>query len=714
MHKKEYTAEIAGRTFIAEFSDLADQANGSVLLKCDNTVVMATAVMSADGKGNQGWFNLTVEYMEKFYAAGEILGARFTRREGKPSERAVLSSRIIDRSIRPLFDQHIKNAVQIIVSVFSVGTFDPTILALNAVSLALATSDIPWRGPLGAVALRRTHEEKEIRPNGYTQVANSTHPDTPYAFDMTLCGCRSAINMIEAGAFEAPETIVRDAMAEALQHITALEQWQTEIIADIGKAKQIIEKKELPKELTELFETQLLPELTSRAFGSESKHVIHEFEKVWADLVTQHYPDSTAEHISARELAPDYYHQQIDRLLHRAALDNNQRVDLRAMDEVRELYAQVGGISPLLHGTGIFYRGGTHVMSFLTLAGPEERLEVQDMEIKEQRRYFHHYNFPPFSAGETGRVGGFNRREIGHGVLAEKALVPVLPSVTDFPYTMRVVSESVASNGSTSQASICASSLALMDGGVPIVRPVAGIAMGLILDDQNPKNYRILTDIQGPEDHHGDMDFKVAGTSEGITALQLDVKVDGVSVEILSEALDQARTARLHILKTITKEISAPRADINEHAPRIVHTKIDESKIGMVIGSGGKTIKQLQERTQTVITIEDTGVIYITGKGTGPHAAKTEIENMTHEWTIGETTEGEVVKIIEAGAIVKLSEHADGFVHISEIAAFRLTTVSEALQEHMRVPVQVISIDKEKNRIGLSIEKAHPGFIQKK
>jgi polyribonucleotide nucleotidyltransferase len=397
--------------------------------------------------------------------------------------------------------------------------------------------------------------------------------------------------------------------------------------------------------------------------------------------------------------------------LHQKAIKENHRADGRKMDELRDLYVQAGGVSKVLHGSGIFYRGGTHVLSVLTLGGPEDRHLVDGMQTKEEKRFMHHYNFPPYSSGEVGRAGFTNRREIGHGALAEKALAMVLPAVSDFPYTMRVVSESMASNGSTSQASICASSLALMDGGVPILAPVAGIAMGLMYESDN--SYKILTDIQGPEDHHGDMDFKIAGTKKGVTAIQLDVKVEGVPIKILYEAMLQSRSARESILSKIEKEIPKSRPEISPNAPKILITKIDPDKIGLVIGSGGKTIKEIKETTGAEITIEDDGTVYFTGKADSADKAKAVVMEMTREFKVGDMLHGEVVKIADFGAFVRLNSFTDGMVHVSELAPFRVDRVSDIIKEGMMVPVVVISVDKEKNRIGLSIKGADSNFFKK-
>jgi polyribonucleotide nucleotidyltransferase len=709
MHSKEYTLTVGGKVMTAIFSDLADQANGSVMLKCDDTVVMATAVISKDGKNNPGFFNLTVEYMEKYYAAGLILGGQYNKREGRPSDEAILSSRIIDRTIRPLFSHHIKNAVQVIVTVLSVGKCDPGVLGINAASLALGTSNIPWNGPVGAVHVGRPKGATEIVYDPF--VANTG--ESNYELDLTVCGKDGNVVMIEAMAYEDSEEAMGSHLDFAMKHIAEIEAWQKSIIAEMGKQKLDFPKQEMPAEVIELFKATVgtkvgeifLKEGDDPTLG---KQKFTELEHEWDAIVSEKF----AEQEDVASLAKDYLETALDDLVHEKALKENRRADGRAMNQVRPLFAKAGGISPMLHGTGIFYRGQTHVLSVLTLGGPETALTVEGMEIRGTKRFMHHYNFPPYSAGETGRVGGINRREMGHGFLAEKALTPVIPDKMSFPYTIRVVSESTASNGSTSQASICAASVALMDGGVPIKRPVAGIAMGLILNVANPTEYKILTDIQGPEDHYGDMDFKVAGTRNGVTAIQLDIKVDGVPVKALKEAMVQAKEARAQILDVIEKEIPAPRADISPNAPKILVTKVEVDQIGLVIGSGGKTIKAIRDKTGAEITIEDDGTVYVTGKNGAADAAMAIIKEMTKEWKVGDITEATVMKIIEVGAIVKVSEFADGLVHISEIAPFRVARVADVLKEGMKVPVKVVGVDKEKGRISFSIKEADRNFIK--
>ncbi|MBU1727970.1 polyribonucleotide nucleotidyltransferase [Patescibacteria group bacterium] len=703
MQKKEYSIEIGGKTLTAIFTDLTEQAQGSVMLKYGETIVLATACMSKEKQKGLGFFNLTVDYMEKFYAAGKILGSRFTRREGRPSMEAILASRVIDRTIRPLFDQKLKNAVQVMITVISVDDNDPGMLAVNAASLALLVSNIPWRGPVGAVRIGK-YDDETLKVNPSSKMREEEYP---YKFDLTVCGKEGSINMIEASARQVKEEEIEEALQKASAEISRLEEFQKNIAKEIGKEKTKMEEEVISPESVSLFNENILPKMEEALFAGAGKEKIDELHSIWNDLVKEKFTDR--EDFS---LEDDLFDNTENDILHEKAINENKRADGRKMDEVRDLLAQAGGISSIIHGSGIFYRGGTHVLSVLTLGGPEDKYLTEGMEIKFEKRFMHHYNFPPFSSGEVGRTGFTNRREIGHGALAEKALAMVLPSKEEFPYTMRIVSESMASNGSTSQASICAGTIALMDGGVPIKAPVAGIAMGLMYESDD--KYKILTDIQGPEDHHGDMDFKVAGTRDGITAIQLDVKMDGVPVKILGEAMIQAKTARFKILDSIEKELPAPRQEISPNAPKILIIKINPDQIGMVIGSGGKTIKDIKEKTGAEVTIEDDGTVYLTGKNGSAEAAKKMVEDMTHEFVPGETLKGEVVKIADFGAFVKLNAFTDGMVHVSEIAPFRVEQVSDILKEGMIVPVRVINVDKEKGRIGLSIKEADKNFFKPK
>jgi polyribonucleotide nucleotidyltransferase len=700
MQKKEYSLAIGGKVLTAIFSDLAEQAQGSVILKYGETIVIATACMSHDREVGKGFFNLTVDYIERFYASGKISGSRFVKREGKPSEEAILASRVIDRTLRPLFDQSMRHAVQVIVTVLSVDDNDSVTLAINAASLALAVSDIPWGGPVGAVRIGK-YDNDEFKINASSKLRED---DAPYKFDLTVCGKDGHINMIEASAHQNTEEELEAALEAASGEITKIEDFEKKIASEIGKKKRVIEREEVSAESSALFEKNIKPKMAGAIFSGAGKAKIDELHSNWNEMVREKYPDR-----KDFSVEDELFDETENKILHQKAIEEGKRPDGRGMDELRELYTQAGGLSSILHGSGIFYRGGTHVLSVLTLGGPEDRHFVDGMKEKFEKRFMHHYNFPPYSSGEVGRAGFTNRREVGHGALAEKALAMVLPPVSEFPYTIRVVSESMASNGSTSQASICASTLALLDGGVPILSPVAGIAMGLMYESD--KKYKILTDIQGPEDHHGDMDFKIAGTRRGVTAIQLDVKVEGVPIEILGEAMKQSKAARLAILDKIEKEISAPRKEISPNAPKIVMIKINKDQIGLVIGSGGKTVKEIKEKTGAEVTIEDDGTVYLSGKEGSAERARDIVLEMTHEFKVGELLQGEVVKIAEFGAFVRLNPFTDGMVHISELAPFRVERVSDIIKEGMVVPVRVIKVDTERGKISLSIREADRNFF---
>lgn len=690
--------EVGGKTLTASFTDLAEQAHGSVIVRYDNTAVLVTTVMD-ENEGSAHFFPLTVDYEEKFYASGKILGSRFMRREGRPSDEAILTGRIVDRTIRPLFDQWIRHGIQVVVTVLALGDTDPDTLAVIGASLALGTSNIPWNGPVSSVRVSAHGDANFVVNPTYVKRSENT------TLDLIACGKDQMINMIEVGSSEVSDDIVVGALTHAQAEIEKIQTWQKEIITEIGKEKRVVPKPELVPGTQELFDEAIKPKLAGAVMaGIPGKKGIEALKDEWLEIFTEKFPEE------GHSLPGELYEEAVDALLHTEALDNNKRADGRGMDDVRPLFAEAGGVSNLLHGTGTFYRGGTHVLSVLTLGSPSDSQVLEGMEIQEKKRFMHHYNFPPYSVGETGRMGGTNRRMIGHGALAEKALLPVIPGSDVFPYTIRIVSEAVASNGSTSMGSVCGSTLALMDAGVPIARPVAGIASGLMSDGDR---YKVLTDIQGPEDHHGDMDFKVAGTTEGITAIQMDVKVDGVPIPILKEALEKAKAARLHILKTITDAIAAPRSDINPNAPKIVTTKVKSDQIGMIIGSGGKTVNEIREATETEIDIEDDGSVFITGTGEGPEKAKKIIEDMTHEYKVGETMNGTVVTITDFGAFVKIGYNTEGLVHISEIGPMRIEKVTDVLKEGDLVPVKVIEID-DRDRVKLSIKAIDPDYAKKK
>lgn len=713
MQKQTFTTDFGGRTLTAEFTDLASQANGSVIVRYGDTAVLATAVMGKDER-SLDYFPLTVDYEERFYAAGQILGSRFMRREGKPSDEAILSGRAVDRTIRPLFDSRIRVDVQVVITILSLGEDDPDILAIIAASLALGTSDIPWDGPVGAVRIGRNDQGIVINPSYKER-------ESGLEVDILACGRQGMINMLEVGASEVGESELVEGFESALQVIAQLEAFQNDVIAKIGKTKRVFEFATLSDAAHALFDERIAPKIEAALFtGARGGSEVYALHDEWVALVKENTPEDMP-------LAEAHFENSVEAAFD-AGVMTGKRVDGRAMDEIRPLFAQAGGIAPMVHGTGVFYRGETHVLSALTLGGSDDTQVIDGMEEQTKKRYMHHYNFPPFSTGETGRIGGTNRRMIGHGALAEKALLPVLPIKDTFPYTIRIVSEVMSSNGSSSMASVCGSTLALMDAGVPITAPVAGIAMGVVAPPAGGEGaHAVLTDIQGPEDHYGDMDFKVAGTRHGVTAVQMDVKVAGVPVSVLAEALTAAQKARFQILDVIEEAIASPRSELPATAPRVLTTKIDKEKIGMVIGGGGKTVNQIREITGAEISIEDDGTIFVTGKssrGEGPNGAEEAvriIEAMTREYKAGERFDGVVTRITDFGAFVRIGEElpitglkpAEGLVHVSEIAPFRIVSVEQALKEGEVVPVVIKEID-DMHRINLSIKQADAEWATEK
>ncbi len=709
MQSQKFETTIGGKPMVAEFTDLAEQASGSVILRYGNTAVLATAVMSEKTRDDIDYFPLTVDYEERFYAAGAILGSRFQRREGRPSDDAILSGRVVDRTIRPLFPQHMRNEVQVVVTILALDEEDPAVVAVNAASIALATSNIPWQGPVAAVRVGKMHAKNSF-------VINPTYAERAVLeLDLLACGKDSTINMIEVAAKETSEASVAEGFSLAVAEHAKLLAWQQEIIAAVGKAKALAPEPEIPAALQALYDNTYAPKITSAVFcDTPGKQHIYALKKEFLKQVGE------SEELAAyKKIADRMFEDKVDAEIHRGAIQDGKRADNRSFGDIRPLFAKAGGVSPILHGSGIFYRGGTHVFTALTLGGPGDSQIVDSMESQESTKQFmHHYNFPPYSSGETGRMGGINRRAVGHGALAEKALIPVIPSKTVFPYTIRLVSECFASNGSTSMGSVCASTLALMDAGVPITAPVAGIAIGLMMSPTyaQDKKYKVLTDIQGPEDSHGDMDFKVAGTKNGITAIQMDIKLDGIPVPILVEALEAARLARLQILEVLTKEISAPRAQLNPRAPEILTTKVRPDQIGLVIGGGGKTINGIKEATGVEdITIEDDGSVFITGKNGSAAKARVMVEALVKEYLAGEVYDGEVTRLMDFGAFVRIGpgKDAEGLVHVSEIAPFRIDSMTGVVSVGEKVRVMIKEID-EKGRVNLSIKAVDPDFATRK
>ncbi|MEZ4103896.1 MAG: polyribonucleotide nucleotidyltransferase [Candidatus Paceibacterota bacterium] len=699
MQKETFTTKLGDKTLTAEFNDMTAQANGSVIMTYGQTVVLVTAVMGSRDT-DLPYFPLSVEFEEKFYAAGQILGSRFMRREGRPSDEAILSARIVDRTIRPLFPSHLKTDVQVVVTVLAMGEDDPDVLGVIGASLALGVSNIPWQGPVGAIRIAKVASNDNF-------IINPTYKERDaedLEFEILACGKEGKINMIETGAKEISEDKIISALKSATIFHQELEEFQNKIIEKLGKEKRVIEKPILPESLVNLYNQVFKTQLENTIFSSRAgKDHIYELKNDFLKAVTE------LEEVVSEKIASHFFEEMIDLELHKGAVLNGKRADGRSMDEVRELYAQAGGVSPVLHGSGIFYRGGTRIFSALTLGGPDAAQMIDTMEEREvKKRFMHHYNFPPFSVGETGRVGGFNRRMIGHGALAEKALEPIVPDKDIFPYTIRLVSETMSSNGSSSMGSVCASTLALMDGGVPIKRPVAGIASGVMIYENN---YALLTDIQGPEDEFGDMDFKVAGTTEGVTAIQMDVKVDGINVHILGEALEKARLARLHILDTMTATIDTHRPHISPNAPEVISLNILPEQIGLVIGSGGKTINAIKDESAVEeINIEDDGTVFITGKNGTTKVASEKIKALTKRYEIGEKTEAVITKIATFGAFARLDDYNEGLIHISEVAPFRLEKLEGVLKVGDKVPVIVSKI--EDGKIGLSIKQIAPDFVK--
>ena len=693
MPNEKFQIDFAGRALSAEFSDLAEHAHGSAIVRYGETMVMATAVMSDFKRENIDYFPLTVDYEEKFYAAGRILGSRFLRREGRPSEEAILTGRMIDRTLRPLFDKKIRNEVQVIAIALSVdGENSPDVPAIIAASLALATSHIPWDGPISAVRVAKVNDEFIVNPQS-NQLEKAE-------LDIVVCAKNQTINMIELEAKEMPEKDVLKALETALPELEKLNKFQKEIVEKIGQEKKWPEIDQEPEGLKELFEKQIKKRL------EEKNAVLGELKKEWLEAAEKEFGEKS------KALAAQFYENALDEITHKNIIEKNIRPDNRKLDEVRKLKSAIG-LLPRVHGSGVFYRGQTHVLSVATLGAPGDVLLIEGMEIQEKKRFMHHYNFPPFAPGETGKMSGPGRREIGHGALAEKALKNLLPGPEEFPYTIRVVSEVLSSNGSTSMASVSASSLALMDSGVPLKNPAAGIAIGLMLEQET--NYKILTDIQGPEDHHGDMDFKVAGTKRGVTAIQMDVKVDGVPLNILKEALEAAKKAREEILKNMAEAIKEPKKELSPYAPHIITIAINPEKIRDVVGPGGKIINKIIFDTGAEIDIEQTGKIFITGKNRADaqKAAKI-IEEIAHEYEIGESFKGKVSRIFDFGAMVQINDNGqEGLVHISELAPFRVNKVEDVVKVGDVIPVKIIEID-EKGRVNLSLKQIDPDYARRK
>ncbi|HAU07653.1 MAG: Polyribonucleotide nucleotidyltransferase, partial [Candidatus Yanofskybacteria bacterium GW2011_GWF1_44_227] len=611
MEIKKYQEEFAGKTLSVEVGRLGGQANGVCLVQYGETSVLVNATMSANEKAVD-YMPLQVEYEEKYYAAGKIKGSKWIKREGRPSDEAILSGRLVDRALRPLFNHNIRNEIQVVTTVLSFdGINDPDIPALIGASMALMISDIPWAGPVAAVRVGRVDGKLVFNPTYAERLVSD--------FDIVVAGTAGKINMIEAGANIVLEKDMAEAIKAGFEQFGAVINFQNKIADEIGKKKKELNIFTHDQALTALVRDFADPKLEKTLYApGKSKTEFYEgLGQVKDELMAYikgQFADSPEADKKLAE-ASAIFEEEIDRIVHRNILDGEKRPDGRKIDQLRELSAQVG-ILPHTHGTGLFNRGTTQALSILTLAAPGMEQWLETMEISlTKKRFMHHYAFPPYSVGEVKRVGALSRRDIGHGYLAERSLEPIIPNKDEFPYTIRLVSEILSSNGSSSMASVCGSTLALMDGGVPIKSPAAGIAMGLMFDEKGEK-YKILTDIQGPEDHHGDMDLKVAGTKDGVTGMQMDVKIEGITPQIVEETLAQARKARLEILDVITKTIATPRAELSLYAPRIQTVKIDPKKIGALIGPGGKMINEIIEQTGAEIDIDDDGSVFVTSATT--------------------------------------------------------------------------------------------------
>jgi len=683
--KKVYTLDWAGRELQVEVGQLAKQANGAALIRYGDTAVLSTATASKTPKPLD-FFPLTVNYEERLYAVGKIPGG-FIKREGRPSEKATLTSRLIDRPIRPLFPDGFRNEVQVISMVMSVDQDCPSeMAAMFGSSLALMISDIPFGGPIAGVIVGLIDGQFIINPTN-DQLEQSS-------INLTVAGTKEAINMVEAGAKEVSEEVILEAIMFGHEEIKKLIAFQEQIAAEVGKEKTAIQLYELDAELTATLKEAVEAELNAAVQINEKQARNEAIDEVKARAMAAYEESDDAVKKQAGQILDKMVKDEVRRLI----TDEKIRPDGRGPSEIRPLSSEVG-ILNRTHGSGLFTRGQTQAMSICTLGALGDVQIIDGLGIEDTKRFMHHYNFPLFSVGETGFLRGPGRREIGHGALGERALEAVIPNEKDFPYTIRLVAEVLESNGSTSQASICASTLAMMDAGVPLTAPVAGIAMGLV---KKGENYTVLSDIQGMEDHLGDMDFKVAGTAKGITALQMDIKIDGLSREILEEALTQAQIGRIHILESMLATIAEPRTTLSKYAPKIIMVKINPDKIRDVIGPGGKVINKIIDETGVKIDTEQDGTIFISSVDEEMNAkAKAMIENIVREAKVGEYYEGKVKRIEKFGAFVELFPGKDGLLHISEIQEERTKEVEDVLKMDQIVQVKVIEIDRQ-GRVNLS------------
>ncbi len=708
MAKQEFRLDFCGRGITVETGEIAKQAGGSVLVRYGDTVVLSAATASKQAKEGIDFFPLTVSFEEKLYSVGKIPGG-FLRREGRPSEHATLTARMIDRPIRPLFADGFRNEVQVVNTVLSVDQDCSTeMAAMFGASLALCVSDIPFNGPIAGVIVGRINGEYVINPTPAQMEESDIH--------LTVAGTKYAVNMVEAGAKEVSEEAMLGAIMFGHEHIKQLVAFQEEIAAVVGKEKMEVKlyavDEAIDTEVRKDYE-QAIREAVSIEKKLERYGKIDELtEAAVAQFEAKEYASEADKNKAIKQVKEICHGIEADEV-RRLIIEDKVRPDGRKIDEIRPLDSQVD-LLPRVHGSAMFTRGETQVLSVTTLGAMNDNQIIDDVTEVESKRFMHHYNFPPYSVGETGRMGSPGRREIGHGALGERALAQVLPSVEEFPYTIRTVAEVLESNGSSSQASICAGTMSLMAAGVPIKAPVAGIAMGLIMDESS-SNYTVLTDIQGMEDHFGDMDFKVAGTSEGITALQMDIKVTGITEDIFREALAQAKVARGQILENMLAAISEPRADVGKYAPKLEQFYIDPEKIREVIGPNGKMINKIIEECDDVkIDIEDDGhvIIYHMDRAAINKAADM-IRRIVKVAKVGDVYDATVVRIEKFGAFVNLFPGTDGLLHISKISHERVEKVEDVLKIGDTIKVKVMEID-DRGRVNVSAKALLPRPEHKK
>lgn len=695
MHKT-FRMNLAGRDLIIETGKLAQLANGSVLVRYGDTVIISTATASTQPREGIDFFPLSVDYEERLYAVGKIPGG-FIKREGKPSEKAILTSRVIDRPIRPLFPKDLRNDVAVVNTVLSVDQDNsPEVAAMMGTSVALSISDIPFKGPIGGVVLGLVDGEVVINPNAQQREKSQMY--------VTLAGTKDKITMIEAGANEIPDSVMLDAIRKGHDEIKNIVNFIDGIVKEVGKPKFEYKSFEVPEEI--------FAAVKEYAYNGMREAVLSSDKQVREDNISK-LTDDVQNHFS--EIYPDMssvigeaIYKLEKKVVREYILEEHKRVDGRNLNEIRTLSAEVG-ILPRTHGSGLFQRGQTQVLTTVTLGAMGDVQVLDGVDLAEEKRYMHHYNFPGYSVGEAKTSRGPGRREIGHGALAERALEPVIPSEDEFPYAIRLVSEVLMSNGSTSQGSVCGSTLALMDAGVPIKEPVAGISAGLIVDEKNPDRFVTFMDIQGIEDFFGDMDFKVAGTKNGITAIQMDIKVEGLNEQIIKEAFELTKKGRMQILdEVILKAIEKPREQLSTYAPKIFTTNIDPDKIRDVIGPGGKTINKIIGDTGVKIDIEDDGKVFVatTDSGSGLRAIQI-IEGIAKDVQPGQIYMGKVMRITSFGAFVEFLPGKEGLVHISKMDRKRVEKVEDVVGIGDEILVKVLEVDKQ-GRINLSRKDALP------